>query len=142
MTFEIKQPKRREKEESYELEEEESKKEPELFSMQGTMEEHIQEINDDLYSEDSPIQIKNKDTLLIEANGKKHKVTKNDIVEYHRRYRLDGVDGNDIQGFRQLGTIKGDWESIDQIYRDSNYVFNRIDRHSGGYKTLPDPNDY
>jgi hypothetical protein len=116
-------------------------KSEDLFSMKSTEQEHIDEINADLYAEDSPIKVKNKNTLLIEADGRTHEVSKNDLVEYHKQYRLDGIDGHDIQGFRNLGSIKGDYQAIDRIYKDSNVIFNKIDSHSGGYKTIPSEDD-
>jgi hypothetical protein len=129
MAYNLKQPKTKEKELN-------------LFSMKSDLKTHIQEINDDLYAEDSPIKIKDKSTLLIEANGRTHVITKEDVVEYHQRYRLDGIDGNDIHGFRELGSIRGDYQAMDKIYKDANRVFNKIDAHQGGYQTLPDEDDY
>jgi len=143
MAYNLKIPKEKKEKDLdiFNLPKEKQEEKSDSFSMKGTEEEHIQEINDDLYSDSSPIKIKNKNTLLVEANGTTHTITKNDVVSYHERYRLDGVDGRDTHGFRNIGTIKGDYELIDKIYQDSNHVFQRIDEHTGGYKTIPDDND-
>jgi hypothetical protein len=122
-------------------EENEEEKSEELFSMKSTEQEHIDEINADLYAEDSKIKIKDKNTLLVNSDGKEHEIKKQDMINYHERYRLDGVDGHDISGFRHLGSISGNWELVDDIYKDSNRVFNRIDENTNSYKTLPSEDD-
>lgn len=139
MAYNLKTPKEKKEKDIFAVPEEtKEEKLEDSFSIKGTEEEHIKDINDDLYANDSPIKVKNKSTLFIEANGRTHEVSKEDLVSYHEKYRLDGQDGNAIHGFRELGKIRGSYQEVNKIYRDSRNVFSKIDSHSGGYDTLPE----
>ena len=150
MTYQIKQPKlKNQKEDSFEImtkEEENSlKQDNDLFSMDNKDEkesekyeeqEKIKEINDDLKSEDSPIRIKDKYTLIVDTQGQKHEVNRKHVAEYYRIYGLeDGSEERPLTSFTSLGNIHGERQQINQIYKDCNSLFSRLD--GDGYKTLP-----
>lgn len=127
-------------EDKQQLESDFEKKE-DLFSMKTDENEKIKEMNDDLYAEQSPIQIKDNETLLVKSQGKEHKITRKDVSEYQRKYGLEGYDGHDITGFRSFGTIHGNYEKLDKIYDDVNAVFGRLDDNTGSYKTTSSYDD-
>ena len=144
MAYTIPKPKRQEKEELYnldggisdeklfELQDDEKTREKEKYEAE---QEKIKDINMDLEADNSPIRVKNRFELEVEANGQKHKITRNDLSEYQRKYSLeDGKsDQNAFTVFRSLGTINGNYELLDEIYDDSHRTFNRVDDTS--YKT-------
>jgi hypothetical protein len=113
----------------------------ELFQQSSDEQEAIDEINNDLFSEQTPIEIKDKYTLIVKASGKEHEITRKDYEEYQKKYGYEGEEGRDISGYRQLGTIGGDWRPIDAIAQDVNSVFGRIDDKLGAYKTAPSEED-
>jgi len=133
MAFEIKQPKKKKEEDLFSMESDEKSREKEKYEAEK---ERIDEMNQELEAENSPIRIKNKFELEIESNGQKHKINRNDLTEYQRKYQLeDGTsDERAITTFRSLGTINGNYELLNKIYDDSHRLFNRIDGDSS-YKT-------
>lgn len=88
----------------------------------------IDEINNDLYSEEMPIEIQDETTLLVKAGGETHKITRKDLAEYSKQ------EGSQ-SGYRQLGSIGGDWRMIEDIANDVSYTFNKLDERLGKYKT-------
>jgi hypothetical protein len=154
MAFEIKQPKKREKKESiFELPEEKEEKqddifkvpdnkdeeeETKLFQMEEDKDQFIQDLNDDLSADGVPIKVKNKYTLIIKAGGQDHKITRKNIAEFNRKYALeDGSESRPYTAFRTLGSINGERNEIDNIYKESNKIFGEIDEHTGSFRTLP-----
>jgi len=147
MAFQIKQPKKQKEESLYE--EEKSGIDEDLFKLQGEekskesekYEEEKQKINErnqDLEAEESPIKIKDKYTLLVKSDGQEHKITRKDLAEYHRKYALeDGSEEYPLTDFRSLGTINGERTMVNDVYKDTNKMFSRLD-DGKSYKTLPD----
>jgi hypothetical protein len=108
-----------------------------IFKQDENEDDYIKELNADLYTEQIPIEIKNKEVLLVNAQGKIHEITRQDLAEYQRLYAYEGQDGRDITGFRKLGGISGNYESLDKIAQDITSTFNKLDEKQGGYNTSP-----
>lgn len=141
MTYRIKNEKVKEKEEDVfrtpNLKEEKEddvfgvskeEKEQEAENYKNERETAINEINDDLYSEQMPIEVKDETTLIVKAGGETHTITRKDIAEYQKQ------EGSQ-SGYRQLGSIRGDWRMIESIANDISYTFNKLDERLGNYKT-------
>ena len=138
MAYNIKNPKVKEKkfteeDDLFKVPKLDDEKETSLFKEDEK--ETINEINDDLYSNETPIEIQDKSTLLIKASGETHKITRKDFAEYQKRYGYEGQDGKDMSGFRELGTIQGDWRPIDNIAQDVASISGRIDERLRAYGT-------
>jgi hypothetical protein len=133
MAYKLIQPKKHKEEDLFSMESEEKEKQKEKYEAE---QEKIAEINKDLESENSPMRVKDKFTLEIESNGQKHKINRNDLTEYQRKYGLEDGTSDDraFTTFRSLGTIHGNYELLDKIYDDSHRLFNDIDGESS-YKT-------
>jgi len=83
----------------------------------------IEKINEELEEQQVPITILTKNTLLVKTDGKNHQITRQDLRNY-LRYQVSSMSG-----FRELGTIQGDWRPINNIAEDVAYVFNKIDKN-------------
>jgi len=114
---------------SFEVEEdsEEKKQADETFKQERA--DAIVEINEDLYSEEIPIEIKDAETLNVKAGGTDHKITRKDLAQYQKTQM-----GNEY-GYRQLGDIGGDAGMVDKIAQDIEWTFNRLDEKLNTYRT-------
>jgi hypothetical protein len=127
MAYKIKKPKVKEKEEDIFAIPKEEKAEEDTFKVEK--QEAIDEISEDLYGEDIPIEIQDEDVLLVKASGKVHKISRKDLAEYQR------TQAGSMSGYRTLGSIGGDWRMIDDIASDVAWTFNKLDEKLGHYKT-------
>jgi len=126
-------PTEKEEENDFKIEDTKKLLEGNSDSYQEDKQDKIKEVQDDLFSEDMPIEIQDETTLFVRASGQTHTITRNDLVEYQKRY---GGTGEGMgSGIRQLGTIQGDWRPIDNIASDVSFTFNKLDEKLGTYKT-------
>ena len=129
MAYKIPNPKETKEKDIFKVPDEEVKsKEEDLFKVDK--QDALTEINEDLFAEQIPIEIKNEETLLVKANGRTHEITRKDLLEYQK------TQIGSQSGYRQLGTIGGDWRLIDDIVKDVAVVFTKIDEKLETYKTL------
>lgn len=127
MTFRIKQKKVKEKEEDlFAMPKEENK--DSLFKEEDR--EFYQELDDDLASSEIPVRVKNRNALMVKANGKVHEITRDDYLTYQQKY---GLEKEEITAFRNLGSIKGDYRVLEPLSQDVGKIFSDIDRHDGAY---------
>jgi hypothetical protein len=121
-----KEPKEEKDDDLFGVSKEEKEQEAENYKIDK--ENAIEEINNDLYSEQIPIEIKDETTLIVKAGGETHTITRNDLANYSKQ------EGSQ-SGHRQLGSIGGDWRMIEGIANDISYTFNKLDEKLGHYKT-------
>ena len=103
-------------------------KETETDIFKADNKEAIDEIQRDLESENIPIEIKSTTALIVKAGGEAHTITRKDLEGYQKQTGSQS-------GYRQLGTIGGDWRQIEAIASDVTFVFNKIDDKLGTYRT-------
>jgi len=109
-----------------------AKKETDTFEVDNK--DAIAEIQQDIESEDMPIEIKSATTLIVKAGGEAHTITRKDLIAYQRQ-------AGSQSGYRQLGSIGGDWRQIETIAGDVTFVFNKIDSKLGAYRTSTGEDD-
>lgn len=122
----LKEPKEEKEDDLFKEPNIKDEKEDEDFKIER--ENIINEINNDLFSEEMPIEVQDETTLLVKAGGETHKITRKDLAEYSKQ------EGSQ-SGYRQLGSIGGDWREINTIADDVSYTFNKLDDKLGHYKT-------
>jgi hypothetical protein len=114
---------------SFKVEEDNEAKREAQETFRQEREDVIKEINDDLYSEEIPIEIKDTETLIVKASGTDHKITRKDLAEYQRTQL-----GTETP-YRQIGNINGDAGMVDKIVQDIEWTFNRLDEKLKSYRT-------
>jgi hypothetical protein len=119
---------------TYEVEPEEKETEAETDTFEVDNKDAIAEIQQDIESEDMPIEIKSATTLIVKAGGEAHTITRKDLIAYQRQ-------AGSQSGYRQLGSIGGDWRQIETIAGDVTFVFNKIDSKLGAYRTSTGEDD-
>jgi hypothetical protein len=82
----------------------------------------IDETNTQLENMQIPIIVKNKNILIVKADGKKHEITRENLKAYSQ-------ERGSMSGYRQLGSIGGDWRMIDIIADDVEATFNMYDKN-------------
>jgi hypothetical protein len=152
-SFVQKQKETKKKEESYSIPTEdmqsENQESQDSFSVEKEQQEEeslykvpdqevFEEINSDLRSEDLPMKVIAKDKIEVTANGEKHFVSRNDLINYKKNYDLEDGESRPFTRFVQLGTIKGERAPMDSLSKDIHKTFSDVDNKLGGVQTLED----
>jgi hypothetical protein len=110
---------------TYKIPKKEKKKEMKSYGVSLKEEKAIQKVEDELFEQNKPIKIENRDTLIVKTDKGEEKVTREEVAHYIK------YETGSMSGLRQLGRIQGDWRPIDAIAEDCAWVFNEIDKELG-----------